>query len=152
MSSCLCVWVCVCLLLCFILELNPAEGWFFQRVHLCILAIGGHELVTLSIRVHNSLTVHDNLWALKFDNFSEFQNVMSDTQRPPSASLWRYAYENRYATHLLETSSAILFKLFNNKFMKANNDKSHLLMSCKEPSRAIIEGSCIKHTRSEKAH
>ena len=36
--------------------------------------------------------------------------------------------------------------------MKANNDKSHLLMSCKEPSRAIIEGSCIKHTRSEKAH
>ena len=28
----------------------------------------------------------------------------------------------------LETSSAVLFKWFNNNFLKANNDKSHLLM------------------------
>ena len=34
----------------------------------------GHEIGTLSIRVHNSLTVHQN-----FDNFSEFQNVISDS-------------------------------------------------------------------------
>ena len=33
--------------------------------------------------------------------------------------------------------------------MKANNDKSHLLMSCKEPSSAIIEGSCIKSSQKE---
>ena len=44
----------------------------------------------------------------------------------------------------LETSSAILFKWCNNNFMKANNNMSHLLMSCIDPSSAIIEGSCIK--------
>ena len=48
-----------------------------------------------------------------------------------------------------ETSSAILFKWFNNNFMTANNDKSHLLMSCKEPSRARIEGSCIKSSQKQ---
>ena len=49
----------------------------------------------------------------------------------------------------LETSSAILFKWFNNNFMKANSDKSNLLMSCKEPSSAIIESSCIKSSQKE---
>ena len=28
------------------------------------------------------MTVHDNLWTLKFDNFSEFQNVISDNPPP----------------------------------------------------------------------
>ena len=53
-----------------------AEGWFFQRVKLCIWAIGGHKLGILSIRVHNSLTAHDNSLALKFDNFPEFQKIL----------------------------------------------------------------------------
>ena len=29
------------------------------------------------------LTVHDNSWALKIDNFPEFQNVISDNPLPP---------------------------------------------------------------------
>ena len=33
--------------------------------------------------------------------------------------------------------------------MEANNDKSNLLMSCKEPSSAIIESSCIKSSQKE---
>ena len=81
--------VCVCVFffsffcyLCFILELKTAEGWFFQRVHLCIWAMGGYELGTLSMQVHNLLTVHNNSWALKFDNFSEFQNVIKDSPPP----------------------------------------------------------------------
>ena len=40
----------------------------------------GHQLGTLSIRIYNSLIVYDNLWALKFGNFSEFQNVIGDTR------------------------------------------------------------------------
>ena len=36
----------------------------------------------VSVRVHNSLTVDDNLWTLKFDNFPEFQNVISDSSLP----------------------------------------------------------------------
>ena len=39
----------------------------------------GHQLGTLSIGIYNSLIVYDNLWALKFGNFSEFQNVIGDT-------------------------------------------------------------------------
>ena len=54
-----------------------------MRVHLCIWAIAGHELGTLSIRAHNSLTVYEHTWALKFDDFSEFQNVISDNPQPP---------------------------------------------------------------------
>ena len=49
----------------------------------------------------------------------------------------------------LERYSAILFKWFNSNFMKANNDKSHLLMSCKEPSSAIIEDSYVKSSQKE---
>ena len=29
--------------------------------------------------MYNSLTVYDISWALKFDNFSEFQNMISDS-------------------------------------------------------------------------
>ena len=60
-----------CFLLLFFLELENTEGWFFKRVYLYICDIAGHELSTLSIRVHNSLKVHGNSWALKFDNYSE---------------------------------------------------------------------------------
>ena len=81
---CVCVFVCVCLFcrLCCILKLKTAEGWFFKRVRLCMWAIGRQQLGTLSIPVHNSLIVHHSSWALKFDNFSEFQNVISDSPPP----------------------------------------------------------------------
>ena len=38
----------------------------------------GLELGTLSMRLWNSLIVYDNLWALRFDNFYEFQSVISE--------------------------------------------------------------------------
>ena len=44
---------------------------------------------------------------------------------------------------VLETSSQKLFKWFKNNFMKANSDKSHLLLSCNEPSTLVIDGSSI---------
>ena len=43
-----------------------------------------------------------------------------------------------------------LFTRFNNNnFMKANNDKSHLLLSCSEPSTAIVDGSSIESNTKE---
>ena len=36
-------------------------------------------LCKIIIQTISSLTVHDNLWTLKFDNFSEFQNVIRDS-------------------------------------------------------------------------
>ena len=40
----------------------------------------------------------------------------------------------------LEASSQKLFKWFSNNFMKANSDKSHLLMSCSGISTLLING------------
>ena len=41
---------------------------------------------------------------------------------------------------VLETYSSLLFEWFNNNFMKANRDKSHLIMSCTEATIAMIDG------------
>ena len=44
----------------------------------------------------------------------------------------------------LETSSLLLFKRFNNNFMKANNDKIHTLLSFSELSTVVIDGCFIE--------
>ena len=49
----------------------------------------------------------------------------------------------------LEASSLPLFTWFNNNFMKANSDKSHILLSCSEPSTALIDGSSIEFNTKE---
>ena len=49
----------------------------------------------------------------------------------------------------LEASSLPLFTWFNNNFMKANSDKSHILLSCSEPSTALIDGSSTKSSTKE---
>ena len=49
----------------------------------------------------------------------------------------------------LEASSLPLFTWFNNNFMKANSDKSHILLSCSEPSTALIDGSSIESNTKE---
>ena len=79
--------VCFCFVFCFcwccffvvvsffIFGARDNRRMFFFREFTCIYG----QLGTLSIRVQNSLTVHDNSWALKIDNFSEFQNVISDS-------------------------------------------------------------------------
>ena len=49
----------------------------------------------------------------------------------------------------LETSSSLLFGWFNNNFMKANSDKSHLIMSCTEATIAMIDGLPIDSSKTE---
>ena len=60
------------------------------------------------------MTFHENLWTLKFDKFSEFQNVISDNPPPPpppapQTSLSRIAYGDRYVTHPLPIFNSYLF-------------------------------------------
>ena len=45
---------------------------------------------------------------------------------------------NHHHCHFLTTLT------LNNNFMKANGDKSHILLSCSEPSTALIDGSSIE--------
>ena len=49
----------------------------------------------------------------------------------------------------LEASSLPLFMLFNINFMKASNDKSHILASCNEPSLALVDGSSMESNTKE---
>ena len=49
----------------------------------------------------------------------------------------------------LETSAQKLFKWFSNNFMKANSDKSHLLMSCNGISTPLIDGFSIDSSIKE---
>ena len=49
----------------------------------------------------------------------------------------------------LEATSLSLFTWFNNNFLKANSDKSHLLLSCSEPSTALIDGSSVESNTKE---
>ena len=51
------------------------------------------------------------------------------------------AKEKESAINTLEASSLPLFTWLNNNLMKANSDKIHLLLSCSEPSTALIDGS-----------
>ena len=48
----------------------------------------------------------------------------------------------------LETSLP-LFTWFNNNFIKANCDESHILLSCSEPSATLIDGSSIESDTKE---
>ena len=50
----------------------------------------------------------------------------------------------------LENCASVLFKWFENKLMKANSDKSHLLLSTSTSSTANINGDIIKNSESEK--
>ena len=51
--------------------------------------------------------------------------------------------------NMLEASSLPLFTWFNNNFMKANSDKSHILLSCSEPSTTLIDGYSIESNTKE---
>ena len=48
-----------------------------------------------------------------------------------------------------EASSLPLFTWFNNNFVKAVSDKSHTLLSCSEPSTALIDGSSTESNTKE---
>ena len=50
----------------------------------------------------------------------------------------------------IENSALVLFKWFENNLMKANSDKSHLLLSTSTSSTANINGDIIKNSESEK--
>ena len=49
----------------------------------------------------------------------------------------------------LGTSSSLLFGWFNNNFIKANSDKSHLIMSCTEATITAIDRLPIDSSKTE---
>ena len=66
------------------LKLENTKGWFFQRVHLYLWAVAGHELSKYKIHCQ-FMTIHE-LWnSIIFLNFKT--SLMLALQ--PSPSLWR---------------------------------------------------------------
>ena len=60
------------------------------------------------------------------------------------------AEKNREAViNTIEPSSQVLFNWFSENFMKANSDKSHVLMSGTETTHANVDGSMIKSSQKE---
>ena len=53
------------------------------------------------------------------------------------------------AINTIETSSQVLFNWFSYNFMKANSDKSYLLMSGTETTHANVDDSMIKSSQKE---
>ena len=53
-------------------------------------------------------------------------------------------------TTSLENCALVLFKWFENNLMKANSDKSHMLLSALTSSTANINGDIIKNSETEK--
>ena len=49
----------------------------------------------------------------------------------------------------LKASSSLLFRWFNNNFMKANSDKNNLIISCAEATTAMIDGLPINSSKTE---
>ena len=49
----------------------------------------------------------------------------------------------------LEVSSLPLYTWLNNNFMKANSDKSHILLSFSEPCTSLIDGSFTESNTKE---
>ena len=50
----------------------------------------------------------------------------------------------------LEEVAKVLFEWFSNNFLKANADKSHLILSTDEPFRIIIDNEVIKNSNNKK--
>lgn len=53
----------------------------------------------------------------------------------------------------LETSLSLLFNKnwFNKNFMKASGDKSHLIMSCKKATSAMIGGLSVEPSKKRRS-
>ena len=80
---------------------------------------------------------------LLFDLFyflddNDFESYADDT------TLYAVKENNESVIDVLGTSSEKLLNWIKNNFMKANSDKSHLLLSFNEPSTIAIDGSSIE--------
>ena len=89
------------------INIETTKRWFFS------------EILPVYIGYSKTRTEHvyDNVASLKFDNFFECQNVISDNTPPPNI-IMTHAYENRYVTHLLRIWYMFEFTCFRSSHKK----------------------------------
>ena len=78
-----------------------------------------------------------------FFNYLHIASYFDDT------TLYTVEENNESVINALETSSQKLFKWFNNNFIKANIDISHLLLSYNEPFALVIDGPSMETNTKE---
>ena len=64
-------------------------------------------------------------------------------------TIYTVSEKKESAIRALEASSSLLFGWFNNNFIKANSDKSHLTISCAEATTSVIDGLPIDSSKTE---
>ena len=83
-----------------------------------------------------------------FDLFYFFEDL-DTVSYADDTTIYTIKEDKASVINTLEASSVPLSTWFNNKFMKANSDKSHILLSCSEPSTALTDDSSIESNMKE---
>ena len=78
-----------------------------------------------------------------------FLEVLDIVSYADDTTIYTVKENKESVINALEASSLPLFTWFNNNFMKANSDKSHILLSCNEPFTALINGFFIESNTKE---
>ena len=90
------------------------------------------------------------LFNIRLCDFFHFLEDLDIASYADDTTIYAVKENKESVINALEASSLPLFTWFNNNFMKANSDKSHILLSCSEPSTALIDGSSIESNTKEK--
>ena len=84
------------------------------------------------------------LFNIHLCNLFYFLDNLDIASYADDTTLYTVKENKESVVNALETLSQKIFKWFRTNFMKANSDKSHLLLSCNEPSTLVIDGSSIE--------
>ena len=89
------------------------------------------------------------LFNIHLCNLFYFLDNLDIASYADDTTLYTVKENKESVVNALETLSQKFFKWFRTNFMKANSDKSHLLLSCNEPSTLVIDGSSIEINTEE---
>ena len=89
------------------------------------------------------------LFNIHLCNLFYFLDNLDIASYADDTTLYTVKENKESVVNALETLSQKFFKWFRTNFMKANSDKSHLLLSCNEPSTLVIDGLSIEINTEE---
>ena len=89
------------------------------------------------------------LFNIRLCDFFHFLEDLDIASYADDTTIYAVKENKESVINALEASSLPLFTWFNNNFMKVNSDKTHIFLSCSEPSTALIDGYFIESNTKE---